>query len=61
MLIMFSTGVATGVGVTVLIEGHARPSSPSLPPSWRKLELSFSASSTAWPAIAMSPTVTVSA
>ena len=60
LLIKFSTGVATGRGYTVLIEGHARPSSPSLPLSWRKLALSFFASSTACPGIARSPRVTVS-
>ena len=60
LLIMFSTGVATGLGETVLIVGQAKPRRPSLPPSWRKLELSLSASSTAWPGMAMSATVTVS-
>ena len=60
MLIKFSTGVATGRGWTVLMEGQARPRRPSLLPSWRKLVLSLSASSTAWFGIVMLPTVTAS-
>jgi hypothetical protein len=44
---MFSTGVATGFGVTVLIAGQARPKSPSPVPCWKEEDIWF-ASSIAW-------------
>jgi hypothetical protein len=57
--IKFWTGVATGLGVTVLIEGHARPRSPSPVPCWNSVERLF-ASSIAWFAIVSPPSDTLS-
>jgi len=58
--IMFCTGVLTGSGDTVLIAGHANPSSPSLPSPEENCALIFSASSTACLGTATPPMVTVS-
>jgi hypothetical protein len=45
---MFSTGVLTGVGLTVLIEPNARPKRPSEEASWVNWEDNLFASSMAW-------------
>lgn len=53
------TGVATGVGVTVLMEGQAKPRSPSDPPDTKEAESDL-ASSILCPGIVTEPIVTLS-
>ena len=55
----FWTGGSAGSGVTVLIEGHARPRRPSPAPEANSVE-SFLASSISWEGIVMDPIVRVS-
>ena len=57
--IMFSTGVLTGLGVTVLIWPKARPSNPSPLNCWNWAEIFF-ASSTACFSTLKPPMTTVS-
>lgn len=58
-VIMFSTGVATGVGLTVLMVGQARPRRPSLLSEANSVDRVL-ASSTAWFLIVRPPIVTLS-
>ena len=58
-VIIFSTGVWTGFGVTVLMLPQARPRSPS-PAPWVNWSDIWFASSTAWFLIVSPPIVTLS-